>query len=183
MSSLRILTVCSHNRTRSVMSAAMLQSMLTERLGEGAVQIRTSGVGPVDLPPIYEAVDAMRRRGVLGSTCATGFPRWPTRPGRCRRPSKQPWWQSSSSVERLRCTSLPARVDRCRPTPRCDPELAPGHRRFGLDDPSDCRSDGHHAQRTGRVNVIGGTDRIRTCGPCGRPLSRRLHSSTLPPFR
>ena len=34
-----------------------------------------------------------------------------------------------------------------------------------------------------RGNVIGGTDRIRTCGPCGRPLSRRLHSSTLPPFR
>jgi protein-tyrosine-phosphatase len=62
--SLRILTVCSHNRTRSVMSAAMLQSMLTERLGEGAVQIRTSGFGPIDLPPIDDAVAAMRRRGL-----------------------------------------------------------------------------------------------------------------------
>jgi len=46
------------------MSAAMLQSMLTERLGEGAVEIRTSGFGPVDLPPIDDAVDAMRRRGL-----------------------------------------------------------------------------------------------------------------------
>lgn len=46
------------------MSAAMLQSMLTERLGEGAVQIRTSGFGPIDLPPIDDAVAAMRRRGL-----------------------------------------------------------------------------------------------------------------------
>ena len=32
---LRILTVCSHNRTRSVMMAALFESMLTERLGAG----------------------------------------------------------------------------------------------------------------------------------------------------
>ncbi len=38
--------------------------MLDERLGEGAVQIRSSGFGPVDLPPIDDAVDAMRRRGL-----------------------------------------------------------------------------------------------------------------------
>lgn len=61
---LRILTVCSHNRTRSVMLAAMLRAMLDDRMGEGAVQIRSSGFGPVDLPPIDDAVDAMRRRGL-----------------------------------------------------------------------------------------------------------------------
>ena len=61
---LRILTVCSHNRTRSVMMAALLDSMLTERLGDGAVRIRSSGFGPVDLPPIEDAVDAMARRGL-----------------------------------------------------------------------------------------------------------------------
>lgn len=46
------------------MMAALLESMLAERLGEGAVEIRTSGFGPVDLPPIEDAVDAMRRRGL-----------------------------------------------------------------------------------------------------------------------
>ena len=60
----RILTVCSHNRTRSVMMAAMLQAMLAERLGDGAVQVRSSGFGPVDLPAIDDAVDAMGRRGL-----------------------------------------------------------------------------------------------------------------------
>ncbi len=61
---LRILTVCSHNRTRSVMMEAMLRSMLVERLGQDAVQIRSSGFGPVGLPAIDDAVDAMRRRGL-----------------------------------------------------------------------------------------------------------------------
>ena len=46
------------------MMAALLQVMLDDRLGEGAVQIRSSGFGPVDLPPIDDAVDAMRRRGL-----------------------------------------------------------------------------------------------------------------------
>ena len=46
------------------MMAALLESMLAERLGEGAIQIRSSGFGPVDLPPIDDAVDAMRRRGL-----------------------------------------------------------------------------------------------------------------------
>ncbi len=46
------------------MMAAMLRAMLDDRLGEGAVQIRSSGFGPVDLPPIDDAVDAMRRRGL-----------------------------------------------------------------------------------------------------------------------
>ena len=60
----RILTVCSHNRTRSVMMAALVESMLAERLGADAVAVRSSGFGPLDLPPIDDAVDAMRRRGL-----------------------------------------------------------------------------------------------------------------------
>jgi protein-tyrosine phosphatase len=59
---LRILTVCSHNRTRSVMMAALLQSLLTERLGAGAALVRSSGFGPEGLPAIDDAVAAMRRR-------------------------------------------------------------------------------------------------------------------------
>jgi protein-tyrosine-phosphatase len=46
------------------MMAAMLTSMLRERLGEGSVEVRSSGFGPVGLPPIDEAVEAMRRRGI-----------------------------------------------------------------------------------------------------------------------
>lgn len=59
---LRILTVCSHNRTRSVMMAALFESMLTERLGR--VIVRSSGFGPVGLPAIDDAVAAMKRRGL-----------------------------------------------------------------------------------------------------------------------
>ncbi len=65
---LRILTVCSHNRTRSVMMAALLTTLLDDRLGEGAVAVRSSGFGPVDLPAIDDAVDAMKRRGLDVST-------------------------------------------------------------------------------------------------------------------
>ncbi len=46
------------------MMAAMLRSMLVERLGDGSVQIRSSGFGPVDIPAIDDAVDAMHRRGL-----------------------------------------------------------------------------------------------------------------------
>ena len=46
------------------MMAAMLRSMLIDRLGDGWIQIRSSGFGPVDLPAIDDAVDAMRRRGL-----------------------------------------------------------------------------------------------------------------------
>ena len=46
------------------MIEAMLTSMLRERLGEDGVELRSSGFGPVGLPPIDEAVDAMRRRGL-----------------------------------------------------------------------------------------------------------------------
>jgi protein-tyrosine phosphatase len=61
---LRILTVCTHNRTRSVMMAAMLESMLGERLGTDGVQVRSGGFGPEGLPAIADAVEAMRRRGL-----------------------------------------------------------------------------------------------------------------------
>ena len=53
----RILTVCSHNRTRSVMAAALLESKLNERLGAGVVLIRSSGFGPIDLPAIDDPED------------------------------------------------------------------------------------------------------------------------------
>ena len=46
------------------MIEALLTSMLSERLGEDSVDVRSSGFGPVGLPPIDEAVEAMRRRGL-----------------------------------------------------------------------------------------------------------------------
>lgn len=60
--SLRILTVCTHNRTRSVMMAALLEAMLTARLGASSVVVRSSGFGPAGVPAIDDAVAAMRRR-------------------------------------------------------------------------------------------------------------------------
>jgi protein-tyrosine-phosphatase len=61
---MRILTVCSHNRTRSVMMAAMLQSVLEVRLGADRVVVRSAGFGPADLPAIDDAIEAMARRGL-----------------------------------------------------------------------------------------------------------------------
>jgi protein-tyrosine-phosphatase len=61
---LRILTVCTHNRTRSVMMAALLDSLLTERLGPGIAEIASAGFGTEGLPAISDAVSAMRRRGI-----------------------------------------------------------------------------------------------------------------------
>ena len=61
---LRVLTVCTHNRTRSVMMAALLERLLTTELGDGAVSVRSAGFGPVGLPAIPDAVDAMKRRGL-----------------------------------------------------------------------------------------------------------------------
>jgi protein-tyrosine-phosphatase len=60
---LKILTVCSHNRTRSVMTMVMLQSMLDARLGAGAAIVQSLGFGPEDMASIPDAVDAMKRRG------------------------------------------------------------------------------------------------------------------------
>jgi protein-tyrosine phosphatase len=61
---LRILTVCTHNRTRSVMMAALLESMLTDQLGAGRVTVRSSGFGPEGIAAIDDAVSAMARRGL-----------------------------------------------------------------------------------------------------------------------
>jgi protein-tyrosine-phosphatase len=61
---LRILAVCTHNRTRSVMFAALLEALLGDQLGRDAVAVKSSGFAPVGLPPIPDAVDAMRRRGL-----------------------------------------------------------------------------------------------------------------------
>jgi protein-tyrosine phosphatase len=60
----RVLTVCTHNRTRSVMMEAMLGEMLGERLGAGAVDVRSSGFRTAGLPAIDEAIAAMDRRGL-----------------------------------------------------------------------------------------------------------------------
>ncbi len=61
---LKILTVCSHNRTRSVMSMAMLQDGFDRRLGPGRVMVRSLGFGPEGIASIPDAVDAMKRRGL-----------------------------------------------------------------------------------------------------------------------
>jgi protein-tyrosine-phosphatase len=61
---LKILTVCSHNRTRSVMTMAMLQRNLDDRLGVGAAVVRSLGFGPDGMPSIPDAVAAMARRGI-----------------------------------------------------------------------------------------------------------------------
>jgi protein-tyrosine-phosphatase len=60
----RILTVCTHNRTRSVMMAAFLQAQLDERLGAGTVAVGSSGFASEGWPPIDDAVTAMSRRGI-----------------------------------------------------------------------------------------------------------------------
>ena len=69
----RILTVCTHNRTRSVMMAALLQSMLDDRLGDGAAAVRSAGFVAEGLPPIDDAVAAMRRRGLDVSAHRSGL--------------------------------------------------------------------------------------------------------------
>jgi protein-tyrosine phosphatase len=61
---LKILTVCSHNRTRSVMTMAMLQRNLDDRLGAGAATVGSLGFGPEDMASIPDAVAAMARRGL-----------------------------------------------------------------------------------------------------------------------
>lgn len=46
------------------MIAALIGSMLDDRLGRGAVVMESAGFGPPDIPAISDAVDAMRRRGL-----------------------------------------------------------------------------------------------------------------------
>jgi len=61
---LQVLTVCTHNRTRSVMSMALLQAGFDRRLGPGRVVVESLGFGPEGYPAIESAIDAMRRRGL-----------------------------------------------------------------------------------------------------------------------
>lgn len=63
MPPVQLLIVCSHNRTRSVMVAAMLDAMLASRLGADGAVVESGGFGPPDLAAIPDAVDAMARRG------------------------------------------------------------------------------------------------------------------------
>jgi protein-tyrosine phosphatase len=59
------------------MMAAMLGAMLTERLGDGAVEIGSSGFGPAGMPAIDDAVDAMKRRGLDVSAHRSSTPTTP----------------------------------------------------------------------------------------------------------
>lgn len=61
-SPVRIVTVCSHNRTRSVMSMAMLQAGFDAQLGPGRVTVESLGFGPEGIEAIPAAVEAMRDR-------------------------------------------------------------------------------------------------------------------------
>lgn len=61
---LKILTVCTHNRTRSVMSMAMLQRGFDERLGAGRAYVLSLGFGPEGERAIPDAVGEMQRRGL-----------------------------------------------------------------------------------------------------------------------
>jgi len=63
-SPLKILTVCTHNRTRSVMAMAMLQAAFDRQLGPGKVIVRSLGFGPEGEPAIDDAVDEMTNRGL-----------------------------------------------------------------------------------------------------------------------
>lgn len=55
----RVLVVCAHNRTRSVMAGALLQSYL----GDG-FEVETAGFGPSGLPAMPEAVELLAERGL-----------------------------------------------------------------------------------------------------------------------
>lgn len=59
---MRILVVCSANRCRSPMAAALLRA----RLGELGipVEVASAGFGPAGQPPLEEAVSAMARIGI-----------------------------------------------------------------------------------------------------------------------
>ncbi len=61
---LKILTICTHNRTRSVMTMALLQDGFDRLVGDGAVIVRSLGFGPEGEAAIADAVDSMGRRGI-----------------------------------------------------------------------------------------------------------------------
>ena len=86
--SLRVLTVCTHNRTRSVMMEALLRSMLAERLGAGAVTFAIGGFRPgrhrrhprcrrCDAPSATGRVRTSEPAGRTQRSCARPTSCWP----------------------------------------------------------------------------------------------------------
>lgn len=59
---MRLLTVCTHNRTRSVLMAGLLWQRLRQAGLEPIVE--SVGFGPGEMPPTPETVDLLRRAGV-----------------------------------------------------------------------------------------------------------------------
>ncbi|MBU6150500.1 MAG: hypothetical protein KGR25_03560 [Chloroflexi bacterium] len=62
---MQILTVCTHNRTRSVLMAGLLLHRLRQAGQEPIVG--SAGFGPGDMPPTPETVDLLRRAGIDAS--------------------------------------------------------------------------------------------------------------------
>lgn len=58
----RLLTVCTHNRTRSVLMAGLIWQRLREA-GQQPI-VESAGFGPTDMPPTPETVELLRRAGV-----------------------------------------------------------------------------------------------------------------------
>ena len=62
---MRLLTVCTHNRTRSVMMASLLWQQFNNAGVEATVE--SAGFGPPNMPPTPETVDLLYRAGVDAS--------------------------------------------------------------------------------------------------------------------
>ena len=62
---MRLLTVCTHNRTRSVMMAGLLWQQFNNAGVEATVE--SAGFGPPNMPPTPETVDLLYRAGVDAS--------------------------------------------------------------------------------------------------------------------
>ena len=55
----RVLVLCAHNRTRSVIAGALLRSYLDDRF-----EVETAGFGPEGLPALPQAVELLAQRGI-----------------------------------------------------------------------------------------------------------------------
>ena len=55
----RVLVLCAHNRTRSVIAGALLRSYLDDRF-----EVETAGFGPEGKPALPQAVDLLAERGI-----------------------------------------------------------------------------------------------------------------------
>ena len=56
----RVLVLCAHNRTRSVMAGYLLQSLLTH----ADVVVTTAGFGAADVPAMPQAVELLEHAGI-----------------------------------------------------------------------------------------------------------------------